>query len=165
MMDSEERWAEVEEFPMYAISDFGRVMNVISGRILKPAKTKAGYFRVTLYNEYEQKAFSVHHLVAFAFIDGYFEGAETNHIDGCKLNNMFKNLEWCTMSENRLHAYALGLKQPVRAYKRVRCIETEEIFPSVTATANHFNISIQLISNVIHGYRKTARGHTFELVD
>ena len=36
---------------------------------------------------------------------------QINHIDGNKLNNNVKNLEWCTNSENNKHAWNKGLKE------------------------------------------------------
>ncbi|MBR9655765.1 HNH endonuclease [Bacillus cereus] len=37
---------------------------------------------------------------------------EVNHIDGDKKNNDVSNLEWATCSENKKHAYKVGLKKP-----------------------------------------------------
>ena len=36
---------------------------------------------------------------------------EVNHIDGNKKNNKLENLEWCTTSENQIHAFKIGLKE------------------------------------------------------
>ena len=34
---------------------------------------------------------------------------QVNHIDGNKKNNNLSNLEWCTQSENQIHAFKHGL--------------------------------------------------------
>ena len=46
---------------------------------------------------------------SFCYFDGC-ENYEVNHIDGNKLNNDLSNLEWCTHSENTIHAINNGLK-------------------------------------------------------
>ncbi|WMY37604.1 hypothetical protein RH217_08775 [Escherichia coli] len=37
-------------------------------------------------------------------------------MDGNPLNNNVNNLEWCTQSENIKHAYATGLKKPIKFF-------------------------------------------------
>lgn len=58
------------------------------------------------------KALYLHRLVAAAFLDPPTHPARTivNHKDGNKLNAAASNLEWCTHSENSLHARATGLR-------------------------------------------------------
>ncbi len=163
-MSFEENWVEIEEFPNYAVSDCGRVMNVRTGRILKGGINSRGYRTAVFVNNYCRKSLTLHSLVAAAFVDGWFEGAEVNHIDGVKTNNWLENLEWCTRSENHLHAYAMGLREPSRMYKQIRCLETGDVFSSVNAAAEHFGVYPQGITNVVHGRSKSARGYTFELV-
>ena len=83
---------------LYKISNFGDVKNVNTEKILKPSKNK--YLQVVLSKNGKLKTFSVHRLVAHMFVDGYFDGADVNHIDENKYNNKFNNLEWCTRKYN-----------------------------------------------------------------
>ena len=66
---------------------------------------KQGYLSVRLYKDKKQKTFFVHRLVAKAFIPEQKEKLFVNHIDGNKSNNNVENLEWCSRSENIMHAY------------------------------------------------------------
>lgn len=74
---------------------------------------KRGYYIVTLCKGKERKTKKIHRLVAEAFIPNVENKLQVNHIDGNKLNNNVKNLEWCTDSENMIHAYKTGLMKPV----------------------------------------------------
>ncbi len=106
----EEEWNELDEYPNYMISNYGRVFSSCVNRILNPGYDSKGYLHIPLYTNRVGKFVSVHRLVAFAFVDGYFEGAVVNHIDGNKQNNVASNLEWITNGDNVRHAVALGLR-------------------------------------------------------
>jgi len=70
-----------------------------------------GYYYVCLSKNGKVRKFKVNRLVAQAFIPNPDNKPFVNHIDGDKLNNNVNNLEWCTQSENMLHAYKYGLRK------------------------------------------------------
>lgn len=59
-------------------------------------KSKGGYLTVTINGKCEY----VHRIIASEFVDGWFEGAEVDHINGNKKDNRPENLEWVTKQEN-----------------------------------------------------------------
>ena len=79
------------------------------GKILKPTPTRSGYLLIGLYKNAKCKKFTIHRLVAEAFVDNPQKKPEINHQDGNKLNNAFDNLIPCTRSENCKHASDTGL--------------------------------------------------------
>lgn len=79
------------------------------GKTLSPSTTKSGYLEVALMVQGKRRKFCVHRLVGMAFVDGYFDGASINHLDGNKKNNRADNLEWVTLSENTKRQWATGL--------------------------------------------------------
>lgn len=83
------------------------------GKILNKYFSKSeGYYKVKLYNgDATFASYPVHRLVAMVFIPNPENKLQVNHIDGNPSNNHYKNLEWCTHSENVKHAYRIGLKK------------------------------------------------------
>lgn len=119
-----EIWKDVEVYEgIYQVSNIGRVKSMSryipykiegmyayrNGRILINAVSSAGYHRVFLKKPGKCKPMSVHRLVAFAFIPNYGNKPFVNHINGIKSDNRVENLEWCTASENNIHAFKIGL--------------------------------------------------------
>ena len=66
------------------------------------------YHHVILRQKGESKTCLIHRLVADAFL-GNSSSTYVNHIDGDKLNNDVRNLEWVTAKENTQHAILHGL--------------------------------------------------------
>lgn len=114
------RVAQIQDFPEYFVSDAGdvysRQYHPIQNKnrnliLLKPQIRKDGYNIVHLRKNGKTFAFYVHRLVAEAFISNPNNYSQVNHKNGIKTDNNVKNLEFCTCSENILHAYRfLGKK-------------------------------------------------------
>jgi hypothetical protein len=120
-----EVWKDIEDYPNYQISNFGRVKskeritnvgikNVKEikreERILKLFHNKKGYAQTILYRDKKPHPVKIHRLVANAFIPNPENKPQVNHIDGDKNNNRIDNLEWCTQTENIQHSYKVGLR-------------------------------------------------------
>lgn len=107
---------------VYQVSSKGRVRSLdralidslgskkgLRGRTLSPVDIK-GYSRVSLCVNKEVVSHMVHRLVALAFLPNTSSLPAVNHKDGDKTNNTLDNLEWCSHSENMLHAFDSGLQ-------------------------------------------------------
>lgn len=99
---------------LYEVDRDGNVYSVLQTRsrrkcVIKQYSNERGYMKVNLYDsDGKCKKKYVHRLVAEAFIDNPENKPNVNHIDANVKNNSVNNLEWCTQSENILHAVKLG---------------------------------------------------------
>lgn len=96
----------------YDVSSNGEVRNRKTKKLRALSLQNSGYLRVTLsIATNTTRTFTVHKLVANAFVINNSPELNTvvNHIDGNKLNNNYKNLEWTTVLENVKHARLTGL--------------------------------------------------------
>ena len=156
------------------------------GQILTPCKNKLDYLYVGLSKNGKQKTYRLHRLVAFAFVKGYFEGAHIDHIDTCKTKNIWTNLRWVTPKENSNNEITLkhfseankGEKHPMygkthteetkkkmseakkgKGCKKVVCVETEQVFDSLTKASEHIGVDKSVISACCRGKTKTCKGY------
>lgn len=85
-------------------------------RILAQTINPWGYLYVELSNyKKERKKYFAHVLIARAHIPNPLKKPSVNHIEGVKSDNRVIRLEWATRSENSKHAFAIGLRKPVKS--------------------------------------------------
>lgn len=120
MENQEEIWKDIVGYDgFYQVSNLGNVKSIdryvkhnygdLSRRIQKGITIKLTinsdkYYCVTLGKNGKHKTFTVHRLVAIAFLENTLNNNIINHKDGIKTNNHYTNLEWCTTQQNTQHA-------------------------------------------------------------
>lgn len=122
----EEIWKDINGYEeMYQVSNFGNVRSIdrfvnhnyggkmfLRGQNKKIRINKDGYCDILLSKYSIKKHFTIHRLVANAFLLENKKEA-INHINGIKTDNKAENLEWCTHQENIDHVWKiLGYKRP-----------------------------------------------------
>jgi len=108
----------------YQVSNLGRaksldrqftnkigVVVTFPSKMLKLSKNRYGYICVNLSVNGRKWIFNMHRAIAIAFIPNPLNKPQVNHINGVKVDNRIENLEWCTSSENRVHAMKIGLSK------------------------------------------------------
>lgn len=186
-----ETWKDIEGYEgIYQVSDSGIVRSMkrtyydsngflhnIKSRILKPATNKYGYLQVGLSLNCKINSYTIHTLVAKAFIPNPENKPTVNHVDGNKLNNNKTNLEWATKSEQAIHSLKTGLRTMPNAWigkfgskhgaskKVIQYRLNGELikeYDSIIEAANENNINPTLISGVCKGKKKTSGGYIWK---
>lgn len=163
-------WRDVVGYEgLYKVSEYGDVialnyLNKGEKRLINQRKRKSGYMQVNLYKNGRSETLLVHRLVATAFCEGAEYFSEVNHIDEDKTNNHYSNLEWCSHNYNM--SYGTRNERAVDATrKKVKCVELDMIFNSVSEAAEYMCSGTSTISNCLVGRYKTSGGYHWEYVD
>ena len=168
-------WKDIKGYEgLYQVSDEGKVRRVNKNGTTRELKNRDGlYYTVSLSKGCEKTSFSVHRLVAEAFLDIPTNHLEVNHKDGNKLNNKVENLEWVTQEQNRIHARKVLGKTPFgKPPRRVKCLDknTGEIvaeYPSISEAGRAMEKpnARSRITMVCNGSQPSAYGYKWEYAD
>jgi hypothetical protein len=116
---------EIKDIPgyegRYKIDTNGIVYSYLTGgtgisdklNIRKGTVPKDGYERISLRKNNKTKLWLLHRLVAMTFLSNTKNKMFVNHKNGIRTDNKIENLEWCTRSENNLHAFRVLHREPV----------------------------------------------------
>ena len=145
----QEQWKDINGWEdLYEISSLGNIRSKRTNKIRVLGTNNFGYQTIRLYDGCRIEKFLVHRLVAKAFIPNPENKEQVNHIDGDKTNNAVNNLEWCTQSENEIHAIKNGLKGIWNGYFKVEYNNGEiEIYDNQSLFARKIGVSKTTIRN------------------
>lgn len=164
-------WKDVVGYEgLYLVSDDGKVVSLprlsngrnkagpivrhVKGRKMKTCLRGRGnqmYEAVSLSKCGVEKRYSIHRLVAEAFIPNPDNLPEVNHKDVNPLNNRVENLEWCTRQYNI-------------DYSKSKCVEQSKDgivigkYKSISHASRETGIGRRSINNALCGWSNSAGG-------
>ena len=160
-------WREVKEYNHYEVNQFGEIRHKIRKKILKP-RINNGYQYVNFKINGKNINFSVHRIVANAFIPNPNGYTEVNHKDYNRSNNCVDNLEWVSSSQNKYHAFLKEENKKSRGKavnqytKKNKLIKT---FDTITEAAQTLRCCVAAISNCCLKRTKTSQGFLWSFVE
>jgi len=163
---------------IYEASSLGRIKSLPGlthkkDIILRPSKSKDGYYRVCIRKSGISKVITVHRLIAKTFIRKRGKNLEVNHKDGNKLNNKVENLEWVSRSRNIQHMFTdLGRKSIMfgkfgkdnHLSKKVLCVNTGKTYDCAKDAGKELGLNYASIRNVCCGANKSLKKMIFKYV-
>ena len=136
-------WEPIKGFENYEVSNHGKVFNKKTKTTLKPDRSN----RVILSQDGRKLNVRVDKLVVDAFFiinKDYYDDFEIVHIDGDKLNNKIDNLRLEPIVEDK-----------------ILCIETGQIFDSITECSEIMSVPYTAIWKCINGRQKSYKNLNF----
>lgn len=180
-----EIWRDVVGYEgRYQVSNLGNVKSTIFSKkgkeYLLSLLNGKDYLLVKLRKDGKGKMHRVHRLVAEAFIDNPNNFPVVNHKNWDKHDNRVENLEWCSYSYNNSYLPTKAKKEKAKKLKanwqdgagkifakpkRIICVETGEIFNSISAAARFAKVEQSNISRALLGRQRTAAGFHWKYAD
>lgn len=110
-----EEWRTVVQNDNYEVSSFGRIRRAKTstggqkhGLINTHSDKRYKYLYVDLWRNCKSRRYTIHVLVARAFLGPKPAGQEVRHLDGCRTNPLLSNLCYGTRSDNMQDAIRHG---------------------------------------------------------
>lgn len=152
------RWVVGHE-GKFMVSNMGRIKSMKTNQFIGGSPYK--YKRVHFYDNGKSTYRSIHRIVCMAFIPNPENKPQINHKNGNTHDNRVENLEWCTASENIIHAFATGLIVPKRGARNFNSKLQEHQYLEIkekiergdkgSEIAREYGISPQTISDIKSG--------------
>ena len=142
-----EQWRDVSGYDgIYQVSDQGHVRNTHTGKILQPIRMKNGRLYVTLSSDGFSRKWTIHGLVAAAFLGDCPPQHETTHKDGDYANNAARNLEYVTRRENQKRFVIQSGGYSVNLTKRVQTANGMRYCPVVQSANGRVKPDVVLVN-------------------
>ena len=155
-----EQWKKIDEFPIYSVSNCGRVRNDMTGNVLLGGYDRDGYKQVTLSYNSKQYNRRICRLVAIAFIPNPENLPQVNHKDENKENDYAYNLEWCTALYNNNYGHRVS-----KTRRKVQCVETNKIYDGMRIAEEQTGVKHQFIYKACKNSNRTAGGFHWKYVN
>ncbi|QPA30049.1 sigma factor-like helix-turn-helix DNA-binding protein [Thermaerobacillus caldiproteolyticus] len=131
----------------------------------KESVSKDGYKYYALRDAETKKTFTVyvHHIImiladADEYIKQMSQGMTINHINGNKADNRLSNLEYCTQSQNNIHAYITGLKEEKPLEKSLNEAQVYSIlrayymdYKKPVEIAKRYGLTLSAVKKIVKG--------------
>ena len=134
---------------LYAITTEGDVYSYKYKKFLKPRVNHKGYLYVNLWKDGKVKTYSLHRLVAEAYIPNPDNLPQVDHIDENKTHNYVNNLRWITQRNNIRKSKNI----PILQYSLDGELIREWEFAYYVG-----KVAVKSINNCLKGRNKTAYG-------
>ena len=167
-----EIWKDIKGYEgLYQVNNYGKIKSLYNyrgkGNILK-SRIKKDYYTIGLRKNNKRKWYSIHRLVAQAFIPNPNNLPVVNHKDENKLNNNVDNLEWCTVAYNNNYGIRQEKVKNTNKLKKEVCKlnkngEILDVYKSIREASEFNNINISCISKCINKKRSFAGGYIWKL--
>jgi hypothetical protein len=150
-------------FPDYEALNDGSIRNRKTGRIIKTHTDDKGFKKTSLRKDNKRHTVKVARVVADSFYEGDHSKFDIGYRDGDKDNTSPDNLIFRTRSESARSSFETG-RAWLADRKKVRVVETGEVFRSIRACAIAFGGERYRfhIGNCLDDPNRTFKGYHFE---
>lgn len=180
-----EEWKDIEGYEgLYEISNLGRVRSLdrivvysngrkyfYKGEILKLKVDKYGYNIISFCKNGKHKTYTIHRLVASAFIPNTENKSCIDHINTIKTDNRVENLRWVTNKENMnnpltLNKYFGKSNHNSRSvFQFNKNMELIKKWDTIKDASKNLNINQSCISMCCSGKRNKSGGYKWGYVE